>query len=318
MSVHHYPPELLEQLVETIPRLIRSKRGLVDFFASAAVPEAVLADLRRQVQSDRKGINKFDIARTVLNRINEQGDAALRQRREIVKRVVEWEDFSTCWDSDQLKAKGLVAEIRRVVGVKDAFARMSQHREDEAKRNKDRYDAEAAAKQRRESVLAKLRDRLAACFGMHDPHRRGQVLEGILNGYFEEEGVSVREAFHVIGLRGEGTVEQIDGAVEIDGQILLLEMKWWSKPLGVAEIAPFLVKVFSRGGCGGILIAQPGLTAPAVHQLRDALAGGATVAACSLEAVYRLLEARGDLRTFLKARIRSALLERRPFVEAAR
>jgi hypothetical protein len=41
-----------------------------------------------------------------------------------MKRLVEFEDFSTCWPDDQLKAKGLVAEILRVIDVKDSFGRM--------------------------------------------------------------------------------------------------------------------------------------------------------------------------------------------------
>ena len=55
------------------------------------------------------------MVRTTLTRLNERGEAALRERREILKRVTEFEDFSTCWPNDQLKAKGLVAEIRRVI-----------------------------------------------------------------------------------------------------------------------------------------------------------------------------------------------------------
>lgn len=71
------------------------------------------------------------IVRTVLDRLNAKGKPSLLERREILKRVTEFEDFSTCWASDQLKAKGLVAEVSRVIGVKDSFTRMKQAQENE-------------------------------------------------------------------------------------------------------------------------------------------------------------------------------------------
>src|SRR5262245_12563134 len=126
---YHYPPELFQLLVDTIPRLVRSKPDLLLFFRGAGVPNTFIDDIQRQVTSDRGSIKKFDIARTVLQRLNEHGEATLRERREILKRIVEYEDFSVCWPEDQLKAQGLVAQIRRVVDVKDSFTRMRQERE---------------------------------------------------------------------------------------------------------------------------------------------------------------------------------------------
>ena len=131
---HHYPPELLSLLVDTIPLLFRSKKGVVIFFHGAGVPAPLLADVRAKVEAAPATINKYEIVRQVLVRINDGGDATLRHRREVLKRVVEFEDFSTCWPDDQLKAKGLVAEIRRVIDVKDSFGRMRQ--EQEAERDK--------------------------------------------------------------------------------------------------------------------------------------------------------------------------------------
>jgi restriction system protein len=90
------------------------------------VGDSVLSDLEARLRKDRNSINKYEIVRTVLERLNSKGEPALRERREILRRVTEFEDFSTCWPSDQLKAKGLVGEISRVIGVKDSFTRMKQ------------------------------------------------------------------------------------------------------------------------------------------------------------------------------------------------
>src|SRR5688572_15529653 len=98
----HYPPELFGLLVDTIPRLFRSKNDVLVFFQGAGVPAQHLGDLRVRLANDRQSINKFDLVRTVLTRLNEDGERALRERREVVKRVVEFEDFSACWDNDRL------------------------------------------------------------------------------------------------------------------------------------------------------------------------------------------------------------------------
>lgn len=121
---YQYPPELFQLLVDTIPSISKGKKDVLTFFRGAGVQETLLAPLRTRLAQDPKGIHKFEIARVVLTRINEQGDDALRERREVLKRVVEFEDFSTCWPEDQLKAKGLIAEIRRVINVKDSFSRI--------------------------------------------------------------------------------------------------------------------------------------------------------------------------------------------------
>jgi restriction system protein len=92
------------------------------FFRGAGVGDSVLSDLEAKLRQDRNSINKYEIVRTVLERLNTKGEPALRERREILRRVTEFADFSTCWPNDQLKAKGLVGEISRAVGVKDSFS----------------------------------------------------------------------------------------------------------------------------------------------------------------------------------------------------
>ena len=47
-------------------------------------------------------------------------------RRELLKRVVEFENFSTCCPEDRLEAQDLVSQIRSVINVKDSFTRMRQ------------------------------------------------------------------------------------------------------------------------------------------------------------------------------------------------
>jgi restriction system protein len=73
----------------------------------------------------------------------------LKQRREVLRRVIEFENFDTCWPADQLKAKGLVASIREVVSQKDAFTRINLEREQERQARLAQAEQANRAKQER-------------------------------------------------------------------------------------------------------------------------------------------------------------------------
>lgn len=70
----------------------------------------------------------------------------------------------------------------------------------------------------------KLRDRLNDLFNEDDPRKRGTSLEGVLNDLFATEGILIRESFTLRSEEGH-PVEQIDGALEVDGSAYLVEIK---------------------------------------------------------------------------------------------
>lgn len=309
-----YPPELFSLLVDTIPLLCRSKQDVITFFKGAGVPSALTNDLVRKVNEDKDSIKKHEIARTVLTRLNERGDSTLVQRREVLRRVVEFESFSSCWEADQLKAKGLVAEVRHVVNVKDSFTRMTQERDDERrKRQAEQRAKEEEVRRQRENVAAIKAD-LFSLFSETNSHKRGKALEDVLNRLFNASGILIREAFTITGLEGEGIVEQIDGVVEIDGDVYLVEMKWWSEPLGPGDVAQHQVRVYHRGHARGIFISNSGYTPAAVSTCREGLQKSVFVL-CQLEEVVMLLEKSEDLKAFLKAKINAAIIHKNPLHE---
>lgn len=106
----HYPPDLMGLLIDAIPCLCKAKKDVLIFFRGAGVGAAFTQDLEERLRTDRDSLGKHEMVRTVLARLNERGEPTLRQRREVLKRVVEFEDFSACWPNDQLKAKALVAQ----------------------------------------------------------------------------------------------------------------------------------------------------------------------------------------------------------------
>ncbi|HEX8466739.1 MAG TPA: hypothetical protein VF620_02915 [Allosphingosinicella sp.] len=172
-AAFHYPPDLLEQLVDTIPLLCKSKSAVLLFFQGAGVPAEDLADIRAELKADRTAHNKYGIARTILSRLNERGDNGLRARREVVKRVVEFEDFGTTWENDRMRAKGQVASIRERVNMQDAFTRMAIERGREAARHRETHERQQEEVRTRRSAIDGARDRLFALFGEQNPQRRG-------------------------------------------------------------------------------------------------------------------------------------------------
>ena len=312
---YQYPPELLSLLIDTIPRLVRSKKDLILFFKGAGVERNNLADIEDSLAKDKNSWGKFDIARTVLQRLNERGEPTLRERREVIKRIVEFEDFSTCYESEQLKAKGLVAEIRRVVDVKDSFVRMRQEKDEEKNRHRAEYEKQlkekAELRERRQSI----KKDLSALFAVADPQKRGILLEGVLNRLFSIEGIAVRESFIIRNAEDGSPLEQIDGVISLDGTLYLVEMKWWNKPIGVPEVSQHISRIFLRGDVRGIYISASDYTSSAVDTCRQALTQK-TIALATVEEFVRLLEGDSSILEFLRAKVNASIIEKNPFLRA--
>ena len=310
----HYPPELLLLLVDTIPRLCPSKRDVITFLRGAGVQRSVISGFEKQLKEDPDSINKFDIVRTTLVELNEVGDAGLRERREILKRVVEFEDFSSCWPDDRLPAQGLVSNVRTLVEVKDSFTRMKQERNAEVRKNREDQLARATELRKRKSRLEEIRQDLNSLFTMENAQARGRKLEDVLNELFDANGILVRESFSRQSEQGKGAIEQIDGVIELDGHVYLVEMKWLKDPVGVADVSGHLVRVFNRGDCRGILISYSGYTSKAIELCKETLSQKVVVL-CNLQEFVFLLENDKALDEILRAKILGAIVDKQPFTE---
>lgn len=309
----HYPPELLQVLIDTLPKLCKSKNDLLLFFRGAGVSNAELTPYQELLRSNNAGFNKYHVARELLTKLNEQGERSLRVRRELIKRVVEFEDFSVCWEDDRAAARGLVAQIRDLVNVKDTFTRMRIERDTEKRQRLAQQQAIAAEQAARQARREKVKSDLYGLFGEADAHKRGKALEGVLNELFACHDVLVRQSFTIKGRCSEGVIEQIDGLIELAGHSYLVEMKWWNAPLGVNDVAPHLVRVFGRGGqARGLFISYTAFTAPAITECRNALAGGAVIVLATLQEFVALLERDGDLQSWLKRKVDAAIIDKDP------
>jgi len=309
----HYPPELFNLLVDTIPLLNRSKKDVLLFFRGAGVPENVLSDLMQRLKTAPEGINKYEITRTTLERLNERGEATLQQRREVLKRIVEFTNYDTCWPADQLKAKGLVASIRDVVNQKDSFTRMNRAREEERKERLAETARVAREKQERLTRINAAKEEFYGLFGGSlTPQQRGKKLETALNNLFRAYGILIREAFHLVGESGEGIVEQIDGVIELKGALHFVEMKWYKNPVGKAEISEHLVRLMSRAEARGLFISASDFSDPAIHTCRDFLQHK-VVALCHLQEIVVALEQQCDLADCFVQKVQAAQIHKNPY-----
>lgn len=311
---YQYPPELFQLLIETIPRLCPSKKNLLLFFRGAGVRRIDLEDIEAKVVQDRDSITKFEITRKVLQRLNERGEPALSERRELLKRVVEFEDFSTCWPNDELKAKGLVAEIRRVVNVKDSFTRIRMEREAERQKHIERKRKEAMQAEERRQKFESIKKELFDLFSADDPRARGLAAEDIFNNFFKFHGILVRQAFRRTMEETKGVIEQIDGVIELDGEIYLVEMKWLKDKIGVPDVSQHLVRVFTRNSSRGIFISATEPTDAALQTCKESLTK-AVVFICSVQEIVMLLENQGDLTNFLRQKLQAAIIDKNPYLK---
>jgi len=311
---YHYPPELFRLLIDTIPKLCKSKQDLILFFRGAGVSKSLLKPYEDLLLKDNRSFNKYHVTRELLTVLNEQGEQSLGVRRELLKRVTEFEDYTLCWENDRLPVRGLVSQIRDLVDAKDAFTRMRIEKDEEKRKHTDLQKVSLEMKLKRNIRIAEVKNNLFLLFKEQNAQKRGKKLEKVLNELFDCFDILVRESFTVRGNCNEGIIEQIDGLIEFEGNLYLVEMKWWNTTLGVGDVAPHLVRIFNRGGqARGLFISYSDYSDAAINQCHEAISGGAVVMLATLQEIVNLLETEGDLRGWLKTKINAAIIDKQPY-----
>jgi hypothetical protein len=65
--IFHYPPDLLSLLIETLPRLCKTKKDLLVFFQGAGVDRGLLSSYEALLKTNRDAFKKPIVAREFLN-----------------------------------------------------------------------------------------------------------------------------------------------------------------------------------------------------------------------------------------------------------
>lgn len=313
-EVYQYPPDLMQLLVQTIPLVCRTKKDVLLLFLGAGLTRRDASPVSTALQENAEGVNKYSMARDLLAILNSGGDRLLRARRELLRRITQMEDFSTCWPDDQLKAKGLVAEVRRVVNVKDSFTRMSEEREKENAKHRASVQAQQVELAEKRQKLRAIRSDFLDLFAERDPQRRGRRLEPVVNRLFEHYGILLRESFRRGGEPSGRVVEQIDGVVELDGHVYLAEMKWLTDSVSVDDVSRHLVRAYHRAGARALFISDTMFSDGAIEICTEALQR-TVVTLVSVEEIVLVLERESDLRSLLRKKIEKAILDKKPWVK---
>jgi len=192
---------------------------------------------------------------------------------------------------------------------------MKQERDSAHEENVRRARAETAAITAKRRKIEEVRDRLNALFAMDaEPQKRGKLLEGVLNDLFRAYGIHIKEDFKRIDPIDGSVVEQIDGVIEFDNQLYLAEMKWLKNPVGVNELAPHMVRLFSRADARGIFISTSEYTAPVIGECTNHL-NNKTMILSSVKEFVMLLMSERDLVVMLRQKVNAALIDKKVFHE---
>lgn len=303
----HFPPELMSLLIDTIPRLNRSKKDLLLFFASCGVEDSLLRKYISALAKDKASVNKFNVTREILTALNEGGDRMLGTRRQLLQRVVCFDSFDVCWDNDRDRAKANVAEIGRIVKLKDTVTRFEQvaEREQQSIIRQNQHRLQLIAEKKKQ--FQTLKNQLMELFSMDNPHKRGKALEAALNNLFDFFQVGIEEAFCVYDEESGKCYEQVDGVIEIGNNLLLVEMKWEKNPIGAEPIGRLIGRTFTKAGVDAALISYSGFAETGVKVANDALSQRVIILV-ELRDIVSILNLEKDLKEYFATKIKYAKL----------
>ena len=309
MEHFHYPPDIMFLLIETIPRLSKSKKDVLLFFKGAGVPDSIIQPFEIIIDHNKESINKYQMVREILEKISEQNDRYLQQRREILKRVCQFDTFDVCFEDDRDKAKANVAEISKLVRMKDTVTKLENHLESKRQEELDKKKREVKKNQELNKKYDEIKSNFNALFAMVDPVKRGKALEPVLNDLFLFNRISLSEAFTVTV--DNKVVEQIDGAITLDGRTYIIEMKWEKEPIGVDKVGRFISRLFLRNDVGGVIISASPFTEPAIITANEAVSQQ-NIILVDLKDIYNIVDSKKDLKQFLRIMLSKSKINKKP------
>lgn len=159
----------------------------------------------------------------------------------------------------------------------------------------------------------RVRDLLASALTETIPQRRGILFEEAVNELFRCHGILIRSSFRKFNEKGPGVMEQIDGVIEMDGDLYLVEIKCLAGEVSVDDVSRHLVRVYHRHSSRGLFVSATPFSSAALRTCIEALQN-TVVTLCLLDEIIEMLERHGDLADLLRAKVRAAVIDKAPFV----
>lgn len=308
----HFQPDLFNLLVEAIPRINKTKKDLLAFFKNVGAPVVLLNEYYVIVNSNPQQIGKKDITRRILEILNSNNsNEYLGIRRSLLQRVVDFTAFETCYPNAIDAAKARISEIKQLVQIKDSVTKQVQFIESE--RSEKIKEREHKAK-----LISQSKDRFELIsndfnklFTISNPQQRGKELENVLNSLFSFYKISIKEAFCIADGDTGKIYEQIDGVVEINNYLTLIEMKWEQSPIGADKVGRFMGRLIGRHNVDGIIISYSSFTDTAIPTAKDGLAYK-TIVLSNLQDIMEVIIQKKDLHAYFANLIRNTKLYNNP------
>lgn len=307
----HFPPDLFNLLVDTIPRLNKSKKDLLLFFQNVGVPKELLQSYYILLRENNSQFKKFNVTREILTHLNQSNEKMLGVRRRLLQRVIEFDAFETCYLNDKDRAKANVADIKKLVKMKDTVTKyenyLSKEQSKKIKKQQEISDKIRTSKERFED----LQQRFCHLFTIENPQERGKKLEKVLNDIFSYFKIGIKEDFVVYDDETGKIYEQIDGVVEINNYLTLIEMKWEKSPIGADKVGRFMSRLLVRRNVDGIIISYSSFTETAIPTAKEALSIS-VIALVDLKDIFEVLNQKKDLVEFFSELIKEVKLYKNP------
>ena len=208
--------------IEIIATLVHIKSTMAELILKpAGISSEVYGPLLyKHDESTGRVMSKRQIAPLILDAVTQTGGCDTSVRR-IIEVAAQWSSFHLA--KDEYAARATVQKARELLGTIEVMeAREAKQRELARKEKLARMERERAELiQKQSELLLLMFDDLAVS---NDPHRRGYLLQDLLNRLFDLHRLPVTKSF----TRNEGG-EQIDGAFRMEGWHYLVECRWRKK-----------------------------------------------------------------------------------------
>ena len=215
--------------IEIMATLVHIKSTMGDLLLRpAGVPADIYRPLLlRKDESTGRPLSKRQIAPLLLDAL-ELRNLTPTVLRALIEIGAGWKSFHLA--DDEFAARATVQKARELLGTIELHeAREAKQRELARKEELARMEQERAELVSRQSdLLLMMFDELASS---EDPHRRGYLLQDLIQRLFDIHQIPVVKPF----VRNDGA-EQIDGAFKLEGWHYIVECRWRKKPADIREL----------------------------------------------------------------------------------
>jgi hypothetical protein len=201
-------------------------------------PEIYRPLLHKRDETIGRALSNRQLAPFLLDAIQQrpEGPIVIRALIEIASR---WSNFHLA--DNEFAARATVQKAREFLGVLETMEAWEAKQRELARKQElarmERERVELIAKQ--SELLLMMFDDLSKS---DDPHRRGYLLQDLLNRTFDLHQIPLTKPF----TRNEGA-EQIDGAFKMEGWHYLVECRWRQKLANIRELDGFKGQVDRSG-----------------------------------------------------------------------